>query len=409
MTQIPAMGGADHRVTNDTPDLGARRSDATWHDARIERPTCVLPQAPEAFTRLNSVTMQHEWLLLETLGSEPAVVADGTARKDFIPISDYLRKSAHLSAVQTAVSETITTRTGLDSLTPKQKKIIRTAPVVMSDGRVHGVQLWLGPANAEPAERPQVGTVKWNLSTGVASSSSQAVAVRGGDPDAEPLQIRAFADDLPVGPLTEGEIKLIATVLRRIPGETVSGTLEIRRADGEPVSEAFAARMMLEEGDDGSDQLIGRSMTWVCPPDPDYVEPDSLARRLLEGMAVPGTQRAIVDLTSWKTLKWLDEPSTEYDWRSQVVHHGDGPVRERMEKEFASGSTSGVIRLANHVGDWVRLKTTIHRIEIEPGVFAGLVSVRRATDAEVAAELTPAPVEPKTEQLPLIEAPVPER
>lgn len=354
------------------------------------------------------MTMQHEWLLLETLGSAPAVVADGTARRDFVPLSEYLRKTAHLSAIQTAVSETITTRTGLDSLTPKQKRIIRTEPVVMSDGRVHGVQLWIGPANAEPAERPLVGTVRWNLSTGVASSSSQAVAVRGGDPDAEPLQIRSFADDLPIGPLTEGEIKLIAMVLRRTPGEAVGGTLEVHGADGEPVTETFAARMVLEEGEDGCDQLIGRSMTWACAPDPEHVESDSLARRLLAGLAVPGTQRAIIDLSSGKPLKWLDTPSIDYDWRSQVVHHGDAPVRERMEKEFESGATSGVLRLANHDGDWVRLKTTIHRIEIEPGVFAGLVSVRRATDAEVAAELTPAPVEPKTEQLPLIDAPAPE-
>ncbi len=51
--------------------------------------------------------MSHEWLLVETLGSEPVVVADGRQTKNLVPISVFLRRSPDLMAIQTAISETI--------------------------------------------------------------------------------------------------------------------------------------------------------------------------------------------------------------------------------------------------------------------------------------------------------------
>ena len=36
---------------------------------------------------------------------------------------------------------------------------------------------------------------------------------------------------------------------------------------------------------------------------------DYLAQRILKGLAQPGAHRALVDLTNWTLLKWLDDPA----------------------------------------------------------------------------------------------------
>lgn len=72
--------------------------------------------------------MTHDWLLVETLGDEPAVVARGRELKK--------RRSPYLAAVRTAIAETLQTGQSLTSITPKHDRVIRTEPVIMTDGRM---------------------------------------------------------------------------------------------------------------------------------------------------------------------------------------------------------------------------------------------------------------------------------
>ncbi|WP_197696001.1 GAF domain-containing protein, partial [Mycobacterium sp. E1715] len=51
--------------------------------------------------------MGHDWLLVETLGGEPTVVAQGRQLKNLVPITTFLRRSPYLSAVRTAIAETV--------------------------------------------------------------------------------------------------------------------------------------------------------------------------------------------------------------------------------------------------------------------------------------------------------------
>lgn len=53
--------------------------------------------------------MTHDWLLVETLGDEPAVVARGRELKKLVPITTFLRRSPYLAAVRTAIAETLQT------------------------------------------------------------------------------------------------------------------------------------------------------------------------------------------------------------------------------------------------------------------------------------------------------------
>ena len=141
--------------------------------------------------------MTHDWLLVETLGSEPAVVARGRRTKNLVPISTYLRRNPHLMAIQTAIGETVRAGQGLSSITPKNDRVIRTEVVQMSDGRIHGVHAWIGPPDAEPPERPIPGPLKWDLTSGVATDTPESLFNSGKDPETEATHGRAFAEDLP--------------------------------------------------------------------------------------------------------------------------------------------------------------------------------------------------------------------
>ncbi len=129
--------------------------------------------------------MIHDWLLVETLGDQPLVVAQGRRMQDFVPVPQFLRRNPNLAAIQNAITETVTGGTGLASITPKTRQVIRTEPVVMTDGRIHAIHVWSGPADAEPPERPVPGPFKWDLTGGVVTDSVEALANAGLDPGTE--------------------------------------------------------------------------------------------------------------------------------------------------------------------------------------------------------------------------------
>ena len=89
--------------------------------------------------------MTQDWLLVETLGDQPVVVAQGRQMKNFVPLAIFLRRNPSLSAIQTAIAETVSTGSPLASITPKKNRVIRTVPVQMSDGKMHGVHVCSGP------------------------------------------------------------------------------------------------------------------------------------------------------------------------------------------------------------------------------------------------------------------------
>ncbi|MGH3559810.1 MAG: hypothetical protein ACRDTK_20315, partial [Mycobacterium sp.] len=95
------------------------------------------------------------------------------------------------------------------------------------------------------------------------------------------------------------------------------------------------------------------------------------------------------DLGNWTLLKWLDEPCRFYDWQRAAtstprVHPSDEPKMAAMTAEFAGGATTGVLRLPGHGDDWVPVHVTVNRVELNEKTFAGLVSLRLPSDAELA-------------------------
>lgn len=333
--------------------------------------------------------MSHDWLLVETLGAEPVVVADGRQTKNLVPIRVFLRRSPDLMAIQTAISETVHGGESMSTITPRNDRVIRTEPVLMSDGRLHGVHLWIGPLGMEPPERPVLGPLKWDLTAGVATDTPESISNSGRDPSTEATHGRTFAEDLPMRDLNSSETKVLSMAIKGEPGMTLCSTWNVTDHRGETISVGFVARANPETQEDGSERLICRAMNWRAEFDGPSLPPDHLAQRILDGLARPGVHRALVDPVNWTLLKWLDDPAPFFDWRAREsgepsVNPADALLMARMTLEFANGATSGVLRLRSTDGGWTPVHMTINRVELEPDTFAALMALRLPTDAELA-------------------------
>lgn len=334
--------------------------------------------------------MSHDWLLVETLGSEPAVVAQGRRTQDLVPISAFLRRNPHLMAVQTAIGETVRARQGLSSITPKNDRVIRTEVVQMTDGRIHGVHVWIGPPDMEPPERPVPGPLVWDLNTGIATATPESLVNSGWDSPPEPTLNRTFADDLPMRELNPSEARVLTMAIKREPGATFCSTWNVTDHHGEPISVGFVTRTVAEsDEDDGPDRLLCRAMNWRSEREGEAPQQDRLAQRILNGLAQPGVHRALVDPNNWTLLKWLDDPAPFFDWRvslagEHAVHPDDRAEMERMATEFTTGIASGVLRMTGVDHEWAPVHVTVNRVELDDDVYAALATLRRPNATEIA-------------------------
>ena len=335
--------------------------------------------------------MTHDWLLVETLGSEPAVVAQGPRTKNLVPISAFLRRNPHLMAIQTAIGETVRAGQGLSSITPKNDRVIRTEVVKMSDGLIHGVHLWIGPPHLEAPERPIPGPLVWDLTSGVATDTRESLWNSGWDPEKTPTHGRAFADDLPRRDLNPSEAKVLSMAIKPEVGTTFSSTWDISDFNGKPITIGFVSRVVKENQDDGTDRLICRAMNWRSEREDPVAPQDYLAQRILDGLAQPGVYRCLVDLQNWTLLKWLDDPVPFFDWRASMtgnhaVHPADRRQMAKMADTFVpTGTTAGVLRMVANGGGWTPVHVTVNRVQLEPDIYAGLATMRIPTEAEIAA------------------------
>ena len=336
--------------------------------------------------------MTHDWLLVETLGSEPAVVASGHSTKNLVPISAYLRRNPNLMAIQTAIGESVRGAQPLSSITPKHDRVIRTEVVQMTDGRIHGVHVWVGPPDVEPPERALPGPLKWDLTQGIATDTPESLTNRGRDLSVETPLGRPFTEDLPTREFNPVEAQVLSAASVEKAGRAFCSTWDLVDYRDDPVTVGFVGRILLESADGRRDSLICRAMNWRSDRDETTISAADLGQPALEGAVEPGVYRAIVDLRTWKLLKWLDEPCPFYDWHPQeggesFTHPDDGPAIERMARDFEKGMpASQVLRLrAVDGGGWNPVNVTAQVVELDGGTHAGLLSMRRPTDEELAA------------------------
>lgn len=317
--------------------------------------------------------MADDWLLVETLGIEPVVVAEGTQPKNLVTLSAFLRRSPHIAAIRTAIAETVHTGQPLASITPKNRRVIRTEPVQMPDGKVHGVHVWSGPAATEPPDRPIPGPLVWDLTLGVATDTPESRANSGASP---PGDAGAFTEELPTRDLTPNEKQVLALAIKSEPGQTLCSSWDVTDWEGNQVRVGFVVRNALETGADGRDHLIARGMNWRGELHGEAMEPEEMARQVLDDLAQPGVYRALVDLNRWALVKWLDEPCPFYDWSDT-----DSP---RLHPDDEGRAGSGVLRLRGPDDTWVPVHVTLNQVEVGENTFAGLIALRMPTSEELA-------------------------
>lgn len=320
---------------------------------------------------------------METLGDEPVVVAQGRQMTNFVPVVAFLRRNPNAAAIQTAIAETVGTGTGLASITPNTHLVIRTEPVAMSDGRLHGVHVWCGSTEADPPERPIPGPLKWDITTGEGSATVEYLFNAGMDPSVEATTGRAFADDLPSHSLNPEESKELAWAIDATPDRTYCATWDFHDKQGLSRKVGWCARTLMEVAEDGCEHLVARAMNLVVAIGVDAIGEPPIPAELLADPAVsepaqPGTYRVIADLDDWTALKWVDDPCPYFMWRGRLQVHPedfDRLARLRGEAEFAP--TAAVVRLPGDDGAWVPINITVNTtVELDDGVGAGLVSVR---------------------------------
>lgn len=338
--------------------------------------------------------MDHDWLLVETLGNEPVVVAEGRQMTDMVPIAAYLRKAPELAAIQTAIAETVATGDSLASITPKARRVIRTEPVQMSDGRVHGVHVWTGPVGAEPPDRPTPGPLKWDLTAGVATDTVESLTNAGKDPSEESMSGRAFAEDMPSRDLDTEQARVLALTIDAEAGQTYCTTWSITDRQGRPRQVGFVARTALETVEDGTEHLVTRAMNLEAElaetaagssqTDTEQSPSEESRASTLDSETPPGVYRALVDLKNWHLLKWMGEPCPYYDWHSEAPCHPDDVEHlAPMSTEFSDGAASRVLRLPGNDGGWIPIHVTVDRVEVDRGIYAGLITLRLPTPDEV--------------------------
>lgn|GEM_PF-351931 len=333
--------------------------------------------------------MTHDWLLVETLGSEPAVVAQGAHTKDLVPITTFLRRDTHLMAIQSAIGETARARKGLTSITPKNDRVIRTEVVQMSDGEIHGVQIWVGTPDEEPPPRPLIGSLMVDLTARTVTDTPESLRIGGWDPAQEAMLGRVFAEALPRRDLDPSESEIISMVMHPEAGQSICDTWDFTDYLGERITVGFVTRSISEIREDGAERVISRAMNWRSVQEGVSIQEDVLGQRILNNAAEPGVHRALVDPRNWSLLKWLDDPAPFFDWRAGVVgdrgHPDDQPTRATMATEFADGATSAVLQMVALNGGWTPVHVTVYRVELDEGLYAGEAAFRLPTQEELAA------------------------
>jgi hypothetical protein len=256
----------------------------------------------------------------------------------------------------------------------------------MSDGRMHGVHVWCGPTDEDPPQRPIPGPFTWDLTAATGTATVEYLINAGMDPAQEVLSGRAFAEDIPSRNLNPDESKALSWTIDAAPDRTYCATWDFTDKLGGFRRVGWCARTLMEKNEDGTDHLMARAMNLVEEVSETPLSADNLANRILQGLSQPGVHRVIVDLKDWTPLKWIDAPCPYFNWRGRVQLHPEDRERsaDRMTAELENGATSAVLRLPGNEGGWVPLHVTINKVELDGGVYGGLVTVRLPTDAELA-------------------------
>lgn len=330
--------------------------------------------------------MSSDWLLTETLGSQIVVAAQGRQPRKLIPIAKFLHRNQHAASIVEAVTTTYRSGAATIVQSTNGNRVIHAEPVTMTDGRVHGVQVWTGPSLALEPPRPAIGAAVWDLFAGTVADTPTALLNSGLDPATQLTHRRTLAEILPIGDIQPDESRVLSLAMKYKPGETICATWQITTHSGEIAKVSVTARAALESFQDGTQHLIARAMNWQSPGDTALDKTPHLAEQILRAMAQDGVHRAIVAPETYNILKWLDPPCPFFDWRGEeggrpIVHPDDQAYLRFLRIQSADSQSQGVVRLRS-TGGWTPIHVTIYRIALDTNTHVGVVAARLPTSSE---------------------------
>lgn len=257
--------------------------------------------------------MAQDWLLIETLGADPTVVAVGRQAKKMVALPAILGRNRHFAMINDAIQGSISAKTDGRFPVPGSDRIVHTHPLVMTTGEVHGTQLWIGSEGAEPPERPIAGAWAWNLGTLTVNLNAEALIVNG-ITDREPGEGGNIAESFQFIEPNPDEADALAKLVQGQPGASHCSTWVGKGHDQQLRRVHFSARIFEEPG---TGHRLVRGLNINTGPDTPVTpeqRPIILEQKLLAATAEPGTYRALINLRNLALLKWVGDPMPDIDW-----------------------------------------------------------------------------------------------
>lgn len=338
-----------------------------------------------------SPSMAQDWLLIETLGTEPTVVAVGRQPKKMVPLPVFLPRNRYLSTITDVLRSTVEEKTPVRFTIAGTDRIVITHPLILPTGDVHGAQLWFGDSSSPPPQRPIAGAWAWNIVTNAVTLDEGCLYVNG-ITKRSPGEVQSIAESFQNIEPNPDEADALAKLVTARPGEWHSATWDGKGDDGEARRVHFSARIC---ADPVTSESIVRGVNinvgGVGPARPEQ-RPVILEQRILAAVAEPGTYRALVNLRTLRLLKWIGEPMPELSWEfdptgEPQLHPDDLDTAKEMARGLRTSSSGAVLkteadlRLRSRDGGWISVHITAHLTLLDENTTAALVILRRVGDS----------------------------
>ncbi|MCQ4121212.1 GAF domain-containing protein [Rhodococcus tibetensis] len=297
------------------------------------------------------------WILVETLGDAPTVIAEGTRQRQCRPLGNVYRGRT-LALVAGTIASVQASRQPARVLlgeTVNGIGLVVARPVLGPGGDVLAVQVFTAPADRSPPAPHRAAGWEWNLSASAGPRRTrwtQEFRKLYGVSDTRPPHAYFGLADLY---RRVPRISDIAVLMERVdnarPGESLSGELIARRDDGTLRLVRFVRRAV--------DTPEGVTLRGVDHDITDRTDAGELAVRIMDSdvaatvHSVAGVHAALVDSYHGYAIKWITAPlpglSAEVEGGQVSLLHGDdlGAVRPHEPARLP-----GVARVSMADGSW---------------------------------------------------------
>jgi len=179
----------------------------------------------------------------------------------------------------------------------------------------------------------------------------------------------------------------LAKIVRSQPGEEHQAVWTVLRDDGDRRAAHFSARAIAEKNDQGETEVVLRGITHDIGPTEDIpaaTPPMVLEQRLLESMAEPGQYRAIVNLKTFRIIRWLDDPMPGLGWEMNEqnplpwIHDDDLPTAQALAAGLATvPKTTGTLRFRGDA-HWQPISVTANLVLLDQHTTAALLTMSKS-------------------------------